>query len=156
MNDAIQSIRAFIGADPQAAKNAWFVSTALNGDHSVRQVSTFIEGWTVYTITQSKSLKLKHLAKNPRATYLWVDGKVEHRRKNVWMKGTTEVITDPDEVGAFLTRRAAALGAPARNESDPMIRYLIKFTPTYLRAESFVSHAMGTPPTVLRGKDFDL
>ena len=154
VTDAIQAIREFIGAEPPKNRAAWFVSNAVNGDHSVRQVNTYIEGWTVYTISQSKSLKLKHLASNNKASYLWVDDKDEHRRKNVWMKGTVDIVTDPDEVAAFLKRRQAAFGRPHQNESAPMIRHLIRFTPDYLRAESFVSHDMGAAPTVLKGADF--
>lgn len=154
MDDAVRAVRAFIGADPQKGKNAWFTSNNSNGDHSVRQISTFIEGWTVNTITQSKSLKLKHLANDNRVSYLWVDDQPGPRRKNVWMRGTVEIVSDPDEVAAFMERRAAAVGSqvPPRDWE----RYLIRFTPHYLRAEGFLGPDAGNTPVVLKGSDFDL
>lgn len=155
MDDAVRAVREFIGADPQKGKNAWFTSNNAEGNHSVRQISTFIEGWTVYTVSQYKSLKLKHLETDPRASYLWVDDQPVPRRKNVWMRGTVEVITDKDEVAQFMARRAATLGFTPPVHDD-WVRYVIKFTPTYLRAESFLGPDAGNTPVVLKGSDFDL
>ena len=154
MDDAVRAVREFIGADPQKGKNAWFTSNSGNGDHSVRQISTYIEGWTVYTVTQSKSLKLRHLESDPRASYLWVDDQPVPRRKNVWMKGIVDVISDQDEVAEFMARRAANLGftPPVQNWE----RFVIRFKPTDLRAESFLGADAGNTPVVLKGSDFDL
>lgn len=154
MSEVIQSIRDFIGADPAKNRSAWFVSNAVNGDHSVRQVNTYIEGWTVYTVSPAESLKMKHLERNNKASYIWVENQGEQRRKNVWMKGTVDVITDPAEINDLLTRRAAAFGAPHRYEARQFERQIIRFKPTYLRAESFVSHESGTPPFVMKAADF--
>ena len=150
--EATAAVRAFIGADPQQGRNAFFISLDHAGNPSIRQVSTFIEGWTVWTVSQAKSLKLKHLRRDPRGQYLWVEDQPVRRRKNVWMRGEVAIVEDPEEVAAFMERRARTLGvrAPERDWH----RVLLCFQPTYLRAEGFLGEEAGNTPVILRSADF--
>lgn len=151
-DEAISAIRAFIGADPQQGREAWFVSLDEQGNPSLRQISTFIEGWTVWTVSQSKSLKVKHLRADPRTSYLWVEDQPVRRRKNVWMRGTAKIVEDQDDVAAFMERRSQALNfrVPERDWH----RVVVRFEPEYLRAESFLCADAGNTPVILRTADF--
>jgi general stress protein 26 len=150
--EAIKAIREFIGAEPQKGRNAFFASLDSSGSPSFRQISTYIEGWTVYTVSQARSLKLKHLRRDPRASYLWIEDRPERRRKMVWLRGTCEIIEDPDEVAAFMERRATTLGykVPERDWH----RMVIKFTPDYLRAETFLGEEAGNEPVIIKNDEF--
>lgn len=151
-DDAVAAIRAFIGAEPQQGRNAFFISLDREGNPSIRQVSTFIEGWTVWTVSQAQSLKLKHLRRDPRGQYLWVDDQPARRRKNVWMRGAVSILDDQDAVAEFIERRARTLGfqAPPRDWQ----RVVMRFEPHYLRAEGFLGDEAGNTPVILRRADF--
>lgn len=151
-DQALAAVRAFIGAEPQQGRNAFFISLDSKGNPSIRQVSTFIEGWTVWTVSQAQSLKLKHLRRDPRGHYLWVDDQPERRRKNVWMRGMVSILDDHDAVAEFMERRARTLGfqAPRRDWH----RVVMRFEPHYLRAEGFLGDEAGNTPVILRRDDF--
>ncbi|MCS6802160.1 MAG: hypothetical protein RMM58_06060 [Chloroflexota bacterium] len=149
---AIAAIRAFIGAEPQQGRNAFFISLDRRGNPSIRQVSTFIEGWTVWTVSQAQSLKLKHLRRDPRGQYLWVEDQPARRRKNVWMRGTVTLIEDEGAVAEFMERRSRALGfsVPQRDWQ----RVVMRFEPDYLRAEGFLGEEAGNTPVIMRRGEF--
>lgn len=134
--DARGEIQEFIGRRfPDIT--CYMITLKKDGTPSIRQVSTFVEGWTVGTISQSTHIKNLHIRRNPNVTYLWTELKAGEFRsaKNVWLNGTCEIVEDQAEVQAFLERRAAAYGQPL-GESK-YLRYLLRTTPTYLRAEGF-------------------
>jgi hypothetical protein len=151
-DEAIAAVRAFIGAEPQQGRNAFFISLDREGNPSIRQISTFIEGWTVWTVSQATSLKVSHLRRDPRGQYLWVEDQPGRRRKNVWMRGEVTIVEDQDDVAAFMERRARTLGfrVPERDWH----RVLLRFQPTYLRAEGFLGEQAGNTPVILRAADF--
>ena len=140
----LQEIREFIGQRPPAV-NSFLITLRSTGTPFVRQVSTFIEGWTIQTISNAANLKVKHVRANPNVTYLWVQQRPQFGARNVWINGTAEVISDPAEVQAFLERRAAATGTPV--PPAEFERVVIRVTPTFLRAEGF---AAGPRPEVVR------
>lgn len=151
-DEAIAAIRAFIGAEPLQGRNAFFVSLDRQGNPSIRQISTYVEGWTVWTVSQAGSLKVKHLRRDPRGQYLWVEDQPVRRRKNVWMRGSVTIVEDQDEVAAFMERRAKALGfrVPERDWH----RVVLRFQPEYLRAEGFLGEEAGNAPVILRSEAF--
>jgi hypothetical protein len=150
--EAVAAVRAFIGAEPPQGRSAFIISLDARGNPSVRQVSTYIEGWTVWTVSQAGSLKVRHLRADPRASYLWVEDQPQRRRKNVWLRGRVTVVNAPEEVAAFLERRSRTLGfrVPERDWQ----RVVLRFQPEYLRAEGFLGEEAGNTPVILRKADF--
>ncbi|GIW08931.1 MAG: hypothetical protein KatS3mg060_3736 [Dehalococcoidia bacterium] len=140
----LQEIREFIGQRAPAV-NSFLITLRADGSPYIRQVATFIEGWTIQTISNAANLKVKHLRANPTVSYLWVQQRPQFGAKNVWVNGKAEIVSDPAEVRAFLERRAAATGT-AVPEVD-FERVVIRVVPTFLRAEGF---AGGPRPEVFR------
>lgn len=136
MNDVVARIRAFIGAQPVVGTNAFLTTIRQNGEPFTRQVSTFVEDWTIGTIVSATGVAVRHLRRVPIATLLYVEAcPATPRRRNVFLRGAVDLTSDPTSVQAFLERRATATGWPI-----PAPRYervLLRFQPTYLRAEGF-------------------
>lgn len=112
--------------------------TTVNSKHApiTRQVSTFVEdGWVVGTVSPPKALKTLHVPKNAEVTYNWVDLTPRRPARTVLMNGRARVISDPDEVAAFLKRREAVHG-PLRGAGAPG-QVIIQTTPYLVRAEGF-------------------
>jgi general stress protein 26 len=123
-----------------------------DGRPIMRPVSTFVEGWTIGTITQDLHPKTQHIRRNPVVGYLWVDTKprngIPFGPKNVWVQGRAELIEDPDEVQAFFQRRLAAHNHGDAHPTDPNFqRILVRVTPEYLRAEGFAEFSR---PVIIR------
>jgi hypothetical protein len=143
-------VHAFIAAYQQTP--CYFMTIRKNGRPVMRQVSAFVEGWTVGTITQDLHVKTSHVRSNPRVGYLWVDNTnargLAWAPRNVWVEGNAELIEDPDEVGAFFARRVAAHNhGDAHPADDGYKRILIRTTPDYVRAEGF---AEASRPVIFR------
>jgi hypothetical protein len=142
--ERLEAIRAFISQRPPAV-NAFLITVGRTGEPYLRQVATFVEGWTIQTVSNATNLKVRHLRQNPLATYLWVQQRPQFGAKNVWVRGSAEIVSDPAEVQAFLERRAAATGTPVPAADFP--RVVIRVVPTFLRAEGF---ANGPRPDIFR------
>ncbi|MCS6802559.1 MAG: pyridoxamine 5'-phosphate oxidase family protein [Chloroflexota bacterium] len=140
----LQEIREFIGQRPPAV-NSFLITLRSDGTPFIRQVSTFIEGWTIQTVSNAANLKVRHIRNNPAVSYLWVQQRPQFGAKNVWVNGVAEIVSDPAEVQAFLERRAAATGTPV--PPAEFERVVIRVVPTFLRAEGF---AAGPRPEVFR------
>lgn len=140
-----QSIHDFI-AQYHKGTLSFLMTTRTNGLSIMRPVSTFVEGWTIHTISQHHHLKLTHVRKNPRVGYLFTDAEGEPYNalgytKNVWIAGRCELVEDPDAIQAFFHRRAAATGQGDAHPHDQSYRrVLMQTTPEYLRAEGFAEH----------------
>ncbi len=108
-----------------------------DGRPAIRQVGSFITGWTVETATQPWHVKNKHIRRNPLVTYLWVElHEAEHRMvRNVMLQGECQIIESAEAVKDFDERRRQALGRNV-GASDHE-RWLLRTHPTYLRAEGF-------------------
>lgn len=124
-----------------------------DGRPIMRPVSTFVEGWTVGTITQDLHVKTQHLRNNPIVGYLWVDkkgrGRLDWAPRSVWMQGRAQLIDDPAEVEAFFERRKRAFGqGDAHPHDHGYRRILVRTTPEYLRAEGFYQDGMR--PVIIR------
>lgn len=132
----LQEIREFIGQRPPAV-NSFLITLRSDGAPFIRQVSTFLEGWTIQTVSNASHLKVRHLRNNPTVTYLWVQQRPQFGAKNVWVNGVAEIVSDPAEVQAFLERRAAATGTPVPQAEFE--RVVIRVVPTFLRAEGFAA-----------------
>lgn len=113
-----------------------------DGRPHARPVWAFVEGWTVGTMSQGEHLKNKHIRNNPEVGYLWteVNPTDPTRPKTVWLQGTCEIVTDPDEVAAFFARRRAATGQGDAHPNDDWERLLLRTTPSLVRAEGFLEH----------------
>ncbi len=122
---------------------SFLMTTRQNGLPMMRPVSTFVEGWTIQTISQHHHLKLTHVRNNPIVGYLFTDAAGEPYNalgytKNVWISGRCEISEDPDAIHAFFQRRAAATRIGDAHPHDQSYRrVLMKTTPEYLRAEGF-------------------
>ncbi len=122
---------------------SFLMTTRQNGLPMMRPVSTFVEGWTIQTISQHHHLKLTHVRNNPIVGYLFTDAAGEPYNalgytKNVWISGRCEISEDSDAIHAFFQRRAAATRIGDAHPHDQSYRrVLMKTTPEYLRAEGF-------------------
>ena len=58
--ERLETIRAFISQRPPAV-NAFLITVGRTGEPYLRQVATFLEGWTIQTVSNATNLKVKHL-----------------------------------------------------------------------------------------------
>ena len=150
-----EEIRDFISRY-HAGTLSFMLTLRRNGTPVMRPVSTFVEGWTIGTISQHHQVKVQHVRNNPTVGYLFVDAEGPPYMslgytKNVWVAGTAELIEDPEEVADFFRRREAATGqGDAHPHDQSYTRLLFRTTPTYLRAEGFAEHAR---PVILTSFD---
>ncbi len=132
---------------------SWLMTFRKDGRPVMRPVSTFVEGWTVQTITQDIQPKTKHIRNNSTVAYLWVDNQPHHNNrlmvpKNVFLEGTAELIEDDEVVQEFFARRLRIHNHGDAHPGDPDFRrILMKVTPRYLRAEGWVE---GSAPVIIR------
>ncbi len=133
MNPTEAAIHAFI-SQRHPEVSAFLITTKRDGLPYVRQVGTFVEGWTIQTISQPTGPKMTQLRNNPNATYMWVQPRPGALSRNVWAQGTMEIVEDPVEVQEFLERRARSLGTTSpKTPADGAV--LLRMRPNYLRAE---------------------
>lgn len=134
-----EEVKAFIRHSAPTA-NKFLITLRKDGRPHCRPVSTFVEGWTVGTISQGEHLKNQHVRNNPQVGYLWVEACPAQGQwlKSVWMQGTAEVIEDPAEVEAFFKRRQEATGVGNHHPNDEWVKLLFRTTPTLVRAEGFL------------------
>jgi hypothetical protein len=130
----VAEIREFMGRrHPEVS--AFLITLKKDSTPYVRQIGTFLEGWTVNTISRPNNMKMTQLRRNPSATYIWIQQFPDRLARNVWVQGDIEIIDDPAEVAAFMDRRAQALGARSdRTAAEPV---LLRLRPKFLRAEYF-------------------
>lgn len=119
---------------------AFLTTLRKDGRPHCRPVSTFVEGWTVGTISQDLHLKNRHIRNNPVVGYLWVEQCPPPgiRPKSVWMQGVCEIIEDPEEIAAFYRRREAATGRGDTHADEEWNRLLLRTRPQLVRAEGFL------------------
>jgi general stress protein 26 len=138
-----ESVRAAVKAwiqhhSPGTAK--MMITLRKDGRPSARPVSAFVEGWTVGTISQKEHLKNTHVRNNPQVGYLWTElnPSGDQWLKTVWLQGACEVVEDMDAILAFYKRREAVTGRGDTHANDDWVRYLLRTTPTFIRAEGFL------------------
>ncbi|MFN8534446.1 MAG: pyridoxamine 5'-phosphate oxidase family protein [Dehalococcoidia bacterium] len=132
---ALAEIHSFI--QRRFPEVACFMTTMRkDGRPSIRQVGTFVTGWTIETATQPWHVKNLHIRRNPIVTYLWVGLTPGEFRAvpNVMIQGTCEILEDPSVVRDFDARRRERTGVGGASEHE---RWLLRTTPTSLRAEGF-------------------
>lgn len=137
-------------SDP-SRRMAYLMTRRRDGGEIMRPVATFVEDWTVGTLTQDVQPKTNHVRRDPVVGFLWVgrenraDGAGATSAWNphvVWMRGRAELIEDQQVVSAFIERRRAATGH-GRGHSAEDDLYLIRVTPEYVRAEGWAGmHAI--------------
>ena len=115
-------IHAFI-SKYHSSTLSFLMTTRKNGMPVMRPVSTFVEGWTIQTISQHHQVKVQHVRNNPTVGYLFIDAEGPPYMplgytKNVWVAGRAEVIDDQDEVADFFRRRDAATGQADAHPDD--------------------------------------
>ncbi|MFN8535173.1 MAG: pyridoxamine 5'-phosphate oxidase family protein [Dehalococcoidia bacterium] len=118
----------------------FLVTLRKDGRPHGRPVDTFVEGWTVGTISQGEHLKNAHIRNNPQVAYLWMESPPTRggRLRCVWLQGVCQVVDDPEELAAFYRRREAATGVGARHADEEWTRLLLVTTPSLVRAEGFL------------------
>ncbi len=140
-----KDIHAFISLYHKSTLS-FLMTTRTNGLPMMRPVSTFVEGWTIQTISQHHHLKLTHVQHHPIVGYLFTDAAGEPYNalgytRNVWVAGRCEIVEDPAAIQAFFQRRAAVTGRGDAHPHDRSYRrVLMQTTPEYLRAEGFAEH----------------
>lgn len=119
---------------------AFLMTLRKDGRPDTRPVSTFVEGWTVGTVSQDLHLKNQHVRTNPVVGYLWADQCPQEgvRPKSVWMQGRCEIVEDAAEIASFYQRRAVALGRDDSHVEETWTRLLRRTTPQLVRAEGFL------------------
>jgi general stress protein 26 len=134
MDPAAAEIQAFIRLRHPVI-SAFLITQKADGLPSIRQIGTWVEGWTIQTISRPGGVKMTHLRRNPNATYLFVQQRPNDLSRNVWVQGQVEIVEDPAAVQAFVDRRAAALGL--RDPKTPPDAVLLRMRPRFLRSEHF-------------------
>jgi general stress protein 26 len=126
--------------DRSGKSMAYLITLRKDGRPHARPVSTFVEGWTVGTISQGEHLKNQHIRNNPQVGYLWVEmfPAEGQRPKSVWLQGNCEIVEDSKEVQDFFARRQAATGVGDRHPDEEWTRLLLRTRPTLVRAEGFL------------------
>ncbi|GIW05556.1 MAG: hypothetical protein KatS3mg060_0361 [Dehalococcoidia bacterium] len=119
---------------------AFLTTLRKDGRPHTRPVATFVEGWTVGTISQDLHLKNQHIRNNPIVGYLWVDQcpAAGVRPRSVWMQGVCEIVEDEAAIADFYRRREAATGKPDSHADEDWKRLLLRTTPQLVRAEGFL------------------
>tara|TARA_B110000196_G_C21083318_1_gene633639 strand:+ start:762 stop:1271 length:510 start_codon:yes stop_codon:yes gene_type:complete len=126
---------------------SYLLTIRKNGQPVMRPVSTFVEDWSIYTISQHHQIKVQHVKNNPNVGYLFTDnGGPAYMplgyTKNVWVSGLCTISNDQDEISDFFKRRESATGqGDAHPHDDSYTRILFKTKLNYLRAEGFAEHA---------------
>ncbi|PZC41026.1 MAG: General stress protein 26 [Chloroflexi bacterium] len=126
---------------------SYFLTIRKNGQPVMRPVSTFVEGWDIYTISQHHQVKVQHVKNNANVGYLFTDNEGDAYMplgytKNVWVSGICEIITDQSEIEEFFIRREKGTGqGDAHPHDNTYTRLLFKTKLNYLRAEGFAEHA---------------
>lgn len=148
-----QQLRDFV---TKGGATCFLTTTQKDGTPSIRQVAAFVEdGWVTGTISDVHSPKNGHVARTPRVSYIWVKNRPAggpfSSSDQITLQGNAEVITDLEEVNAFLKRRSDFHGSPFRPVTAEAPRYLIRVTPTLLRSEGFVE---GVPNAVIVARQF--
>ena len=138
-----EQVLSFIGG-PGTGAVKFLITLRKDGRPAARPVSAYVEGWTVGTISQKEHLKNLHIRNNREVGYLWTESNPEAGKwlRSVWMQGTCEIIEDQDEIADFYKRREAVTGmGDAHAWDENWTRYLLKTTPTIVRAEGFLARS---------------
>ncbi|MCL6648486.1 MAG: pyridoxamine 5'-phosphate oxidase family protein [Chloroflexi bacterium] len=141
--EKIAAIRAFVQAPPGGT---WMITLQRNGGPYVRRVNPVVsDDFTVQHLTLATHLKVKHIARNPNVTYLFLGLPDPRQTKNVFIQGKAEVIRDPQAVEQFIASRPTRPGANPGPAGQQPERYLIRLRPTLVRAEGFAEQLTLTP-----------
>ena len=159
MDATMSTIWDFI-TKPNQNLTRFMITVNKAGAPYVRQVSCFVEpGFVMGTIGRLPSdLKMVHLKNNPAVTMMWVElgrtaaagGAGQGVARNVCIEGRAELVTNLNDVNAFLRRRSTAQGAGDVVPPSDYDRYLMKIKPVLLRAEGFV----GSNVNIVTLRDF--
>ncbi len=118
-------------------------STAASFPYS-RPLICINDGFRVRLVTRAHSHKMRHLARNPHAALLWVDGP-----RSVLVQGTFEILRGDSVISDFYSRYVSKNPARTRELSEGVERVVLELTPTFCRADWFA----GFTPVVLRGEE---
>jgi general stress protein 26 len=132
-----EEIRQFMADRDGVAK--YLVTLRKDGRPLARPVGAFLEGWTIYTVTEDIHPKTLQIRRNPVVAYIF-SGMTGRERGNdpvsVFVQGRAELIEDQAEVADLFRRREAATGTGRGHPSEDRL-FVIRTAPEYLRAEGF-------------------
>lgn len=122
------------------ATMCYLITLRKDGRPYGRPVWTFVEGWTVNTISQFEHLKNRHIEKNPEVAFLWteVTPATPNRLRSVFLQGKCEIVRDAKTINDFYDRRKAATGRGDGHPDEDWTRLLLVTKPTVVRAEGFL------------------
>lgn len=102
------------------------------------------DGFRVRLVTRARSRKMGHLARNPHAALLWVDG-----QRSVLLQGEFDIHRGEDVVADFYRRYMVKNPARTRQLAEGIERVVLELRPRFCRADWFA----GFTPVVLRGDE---
>jgi len=97
--------------------------------------------FTIRMVTRAHSRKMGHLARNPHAGLLWVDG-----QRSVLLQGPVEVLRGEEVVQDFYRRYVVKNPARTRQLAPGIERVILELRPSFCRADWFA----GFTPVVIR------
>jgi nitroimidazol reductase NimA-like FMN-containing flavoprotein (pyridoxamine 5'-phosphate oxidase superfamily) len=119
----------------------YLITTTAQGHPYSRPLICVNDGFTVRMVTRAHSRKMGHLARNPHATLLWVDGP-----RSVMLQGRIGVLPGEDKVADFYRRYVLKNPARTRQLSEGVQRVVLELTPKLCRADWFA----GLTPVIIR------
>lgn len=119
----------------------YLITTTAEGYPYSRPLICVNDGFTVRMVTRAGSRKMGHLARNPHATMLWVEG-----TRSVMLQGEVGVLRGEDVVADFYCRYLVKNPARTRELSEGVERVVLELTPSLCRADWFA----GFTPVIVR------
>jgi pyridoxine/pyridoxamine 5'-phosphate oxidase len=119
----------------------YLITTTAAGYPYSRPLICVNDGFTVRMVTRTASRKMGHLARNPHAAVLWVDG-----TRSVMLEGEISVLRGEEIVAEFYRRYILKNPARTRELSEDIERVVLELRPTLCRADWFA----GFIPVIIR------
>lgn len=141
---ATPEIRAAILALIAQPIYPYLITTTAAGYPYSRPLICVNDGFTVRMVTRASSRKMRHLARNPHAALLWVDG-----ARSMVLQGEIGILRGEDVVADFYRRYLAKNPTRTRELSAGVERVVLELKPNFLRADWFA----GFTPIVMRVED---
>ena len=132
-----EEIRLFMADREDVAK--YLITLRKDGRPLARPVGAFLEGWTIYTVTEDIHPKTLQIRRNPVVAYIFSGMSGRERRNDpvsVFVQGRADLIEDQDEVADVFRRREAATGTGRGHPPEDRL-FVIRTVPEYVRAEGF-------------------
>jgi pyridoxine/pyridoxamine 5'-phosphate oxidase len=119
----------------------YLITTTAAGFPYSRPLICVNEDFTVRMVTRAHSRKMGHLARNPRAALLWVEG-----QRSVLLEGEVSVLRGEEVIADFYRRYLEKNPARTRQLAEGVERVILELRPSLCRADWFA----GFTPVIIR------